>query len=69
MIKNREILQKFEKEFVRKEINNILKNIRLVEAMFNEAVSLGVFPLKEPLSGIEIDIKIAKAINSVSKTP
>lgn len=37
--------------------------------MYREAVSLGIIPLKDPLEGVEIDIKIAEVINSVSSTP
>jgi hypothetical protein len=68
MIKNRKELRKFEDELVQTEKVNIIKNFRTVDAMHKEAVSLGIFPLKDTLSGIEIDIKIAKVINSVSKT-
>ena len=68
MIKNREELQKFENEIIGKEKVDILKNFHLVDAMYKEAVSLGIFPLKDPLAGIEIDIKIAKVVNRVSKT-
>jgi len=67
MIKNKAILQKFEEEMIKKEKVNILKNFRLVEDMYKEAVFLGVFPPRGSLSGIEVDIKIAKAVNSVSK--
>ncbi len=66
MIKSREELQKFENEIIRKEKVNILKNFRLVDAMYKEAVSLGVFPMKDALAGLEVDLKIAKVINSVS---
>lgn len=69
MIKNRKILQKFEDEAAKREKVDVLKNMRIVEAMYKEAVLLGAFPLKDPLSGIEIDIKIAKVLNSVSSTP
>jgi len=58
-----------EKEIIRKERPDFARNIRIVEAMNEEAVSLGVFPPKDKLSGLDIDIKIAKVINSVSKTP
>ena len=66
MIKNNEF-QKFEMEMVRKEKVDIMRNFRIVESLYNEAVSLGVIPLKNPLEGLEVDIKIAKVINSVSK--
>jgi len=67
MIKNKGTLQRFEKEIIQKEKVDISKNFRLVEAMYKEAVSLGVFPPEDALSGIEVDLKIAKVINSVSK--
>ncbi len=69
MIKNPDLLQKFEDEFTQREKADFLKNIRLVDAMYREAVSLGIFPLKDPLDGVETDIKIAEVINSVSSTP
>jgi hypothetical protein len=38
-----------------------------VEALYREAVALGVFPLQDSLEGLEVDIRIAKVVNSVSK--
>jgi len=69
MIKNPDILKTLEKNMIRSEKIDIQKNFRIFEAMYTEAVALGVFPLKDPLEGIEIDIKIAKAVNSVSTDP
>jgi hypothetical protein len=68
MIKDKKYLLEFEKEIIRSKKADIANNIRIVEALYKEAVSLGVFPLKNPLEGIEVDIKIAKVINSVSET-
>ncbi len=68
MIKDKKYLHEFEKEIIRSKKADIANNIRIVEALYKEAVSLGVFPLKDPLEGIEVDIKIAKVINSVSET-
>ncbi len=64
MITNDEF-RKFEIEFVKKERVDIEKNFRLVEALYHEAVTLGVLPPKKPLDGIEVDLKIAKVVNSV----
>jgi hypothetical protein len=36
-----------------------------VDALYKEAVTLGIIPLKNPLDGIEVDLKIAKVINRV----
>jgi hypothetical protein len=68
MIKNRDRLQEFEAEIIQKEKVDILKNFRLVDAMYEEALSLGAFSKENVLDGLDKDIKLAKAINSVSKT-
>jgi len=34
--------------------------------MYDEAVALGVIPMKDPLDGLEVDLKIAKVVNCVS---
>ncbi len=59
----------FEEELIRREKPDLKRNLKIVEALYQEAVSLGVFPLKDPLEGLEVDIRIAKVINSVQKTP
>lgn len=69
MIKNPEKLRQFENELIRKEKLNVLKNFRIVDAMYKEALALGVFPMKDALSDIEVDIKIARVVNSVSDSP
>jgi transcriptional regulator with XRE-family HTH domain len=58
-------LQKFELDFIKKEKVDIVRNFHMVEALYKEAVSLGIIPLKNPLDGIEVDLKIAKVVNSV----
>jgi len=69
LVKNGEAVRSLEKAILRKEKTDFSRNIRLVEAMHKEAVFLGAFPPQDKLSGLDIDIKIARAINSVSKTP
>jgi hypothetical protein len=67
MIRNNEF-QQFEMEFVRKEKLDVIRNFQIEEALYQEAVALGILPLKNPLDGLEVDIEIARVINSVSKT-
>jgi hypothetical protein len=55
-------------EIERKERLDISKRFRIVEALYEEAVALGTLPLKDPLEGLEVDIRIAKVINHVPKT-
>jgi hypothetical protein len=57
--------EKFEKELLRKEKIDIKKKFQIMSALYKEAVTLGIFPLKDPLEGLEVDIRIAKVVNSV----
>ncbi len=66
MIMNNEF-RRFEIEILRNEKLDVKKKFKIVEALYKEAVALGVFPLKDSLEGVEVDIRIAKVINSVSK--
>jgi len=58
-------LLKLELHFLRRGEVDRTKNFHIVEALYNEAVTLGILPLKNPLDGIEVDLKIAKVVNSV----
>lgn len=68
MVKNNSRLREFKDNFVRKNKPDLMKNLQLLDSLYKEAKALSVFPLQEPLSGLDIDIKIAKVINSVPKT-
>ena len=65
MIKNKALLVQFEREFARKEKIDYSKKLEIFDGMLEEAIYFKVLPLNNPLEGIEIDIKIAEAINSV----
>lgn len=68
MIINNPILKNFEKEWIQNNPSNYKRNLRYFEALFKEAQLLGVFPLKNPLEGIEVDIRLAQSLNYVRKT-
>lgn len=68
MIRNSKIVHEFEKELIIKEKPDVMKNFHMVDSMYEEAVALGVIPMKDPLDGLEIDLKIAKVVNHVSAT-
>ena len=59
--------RRFEIELLRNENLGLAKKFKIVEALYEEDVALGVFPLKDSLEGLEVDIRIAKVINSVSR--
>lgn len=68
MIRDSKILKEFEDSFIRHE-GRLPYNqaARIFSDMWKEAVNLGVLPPKEPLEGIEVDINIAKVLNSCLK--
>lgn len=68
MIINSEEVRKFEQDLLRKEKADMAKNFRIVDALYREAVALGVFPLRDPLDGLGTDIRIAGLVNSVSES-
>ena len=51
MITNRKEVDKFEKELLRNEKVDVKKNVSIINGLYDEAVALGVFPLKDPLEG------------------
>lgn len=67
MIKNPEILARFEDEEIKKEKLSYKEALKIFENLWKEGVRLGVLPPEDPLEGIETDIRIAKFLNSCSK--
>jgi hypothetical protein len=65
MIKNPKLLVELEEKELKREKSDYESALRIFEAMWQEAMLLGVIPLKDPLEGIEVDIKIAGILNSV----
>ncbi len=67
MIKNVHLIEKMEKDFISRQKLSYKQSLHIFESMWDEAVRLGILPPIDPLEGIEVDIKIAKVINSCSK--
>lgn len=53
----------FEKEQMRQEPPDYFRNLRVFEALFQEALLLGALPLRDPLEGIDVDIRLAQVID------
>jgi hypothetical protein len=68
MITNPKKLREFEQKILKKDKTGIDQRFCLLDAMFKEALALGVFPFKDPLEGLETDIKTAKVVKSVRKS-
>ncbi len=63
MLKREPILETFEKLQMQKSQPDYFKHLRVFEALYQEAKQLGVFPLKDPLEGIDVDIHLAMVLN------
>lgn len=63
MLKRCALLEEFEKAQMRREPPDYARNLRIFEALFQEARFLGALPPQDRLEGIEVDIRIARAIN------
>lgn len=63
MIRRTALLEEFEKAQMRRQPADYFRNLEIFEAMYREAKALGALPLKNPLEGIEVDIRLAKALN------
>lgn len=65
MIKNATKLKKFERSLIIKKKLSYREALKVYETMHREAVRLGIINSKNILDGIEVDIRIAKALNSL----
>jgi hypothetical protein len=50
---------------LKKEKLDYASALRILDSMWDEGRKLGVLPLRDPLEGIEVDIRIAKILNDV----
>jgi hypothetical protein len=70
MIKKPEILKQFDEQFISSQGRVSYEQSRcLFSAMWREGVTLGVLPPADPLEGIEVDIHIARILNSCLTKP
>jgi hypothetical protein len=70
MIKDAEILKKFEHNFISGEGHlPYAQSRKIFTAMWQEGVTLGVLPSVEPLAGIEVDIRVARILNTCLTKP
>ena len=66
MIKNKARLNRFYKKLVERENISHRQALSIYEALHKEAVSLGIINSQNILEGLEVDLRIAKAINGLN---
>lgn len=67
MIQNRDRLNEFERELTRKENLSHKEALAIYEALHKEAVALGVISSENILDGIEVDLRIARAMSRLNR--
>jgi hypothetical protein len=65
LIKDPKYWEEFERKLSASTKADYQTNLKIFEELMAYAKSLGKFPCENPLEGIEVDIRIAKILNSV----
>jgi hypothetical protein len=63
MIRNPKLLRSLEASLARNEPADFVRNQRIFSALYQEACSIGVLPMENPMDGIENDIRLARILN------
>lgn len=66
MVKNKVKLDKFYQKLIEEENISHKKALSIYEMLHREAVSLGAINSENILEGLEVDLRIAKAINGLT---
>jgi predicted RNase H-related nuclease YkuK (DUF458 family) len=66
MIRNKVKLNKFYQKLIEEENISYKEALSIYEALHKEAVSLGIINSENILDGLEVDLRIAKAINGLT---
>ena len=66
MIRNWHKLNKFNQKLIREENLSYKEALSIYEALHKEAVSLGIINSENILEGLEVDLRMAKAINGLT---
>ncbi len=64
MMRNVSLLKAFERDLIRNLPADYRQNVPVFEALYHEARTLGILPLKNPLDGIEVDLRLARVLNA-----
>lgn len=63
MIRDWSAWTEWERRWIEEQPTNFESNLRMLNAMYGWARQLGAFPPADPMEGIEVDIRIARALN------
>ncbi len=69
MIRDTALWEQFEAQWQQSQESSLETNLDLLEVLLQHARSLGVWPPKTPLEGIEHDLLLAKMVNTYAEKP
>lgn len=65
MIKNKRILEEFNKSYIRQERRSYCQRLKLYDGLLREAKYLKKIPSKDPLEEIDSCLRVARILNSL----
>lgn len=65
MIRRTSRLEEFQRQLARQENLSYMEAVRIFDALHAEAVSLGAISHENILEGLEVDLRIARAVNGL----
>ena len=65
MLKPSASFREFEDGLIASTPVDVRRNFQIQQWLYEHAVKLGIFPLRDPLEGIELKIHVAKVLNRV----
>ena len=63
MIQNPHLIEAVKKAQMKLSTPDYFRNLTIFEGLYREAKTLGVLPAKDPLEGIDTDIRLAGILN------
>jgi hypothetical protein len=69
MIKDVKYWEEWEREYIRSQPVDVARNIAIFDAMYQHARAIGAVPPADPMEGIEVKIRIARALNVHTPDP
>jgi len=67
MIRDARALEEFERRFLQEHRLTHRQALALLDGLWAEGRALGVLPPRDPLAGIDVDIRVAATLNSCSR--
>jgi len=65
MIRDPAMLREWEEQYARSQPVDFRHNLRVFESLYEEARSLGILPLVDPLEGLEDTLSLARKLHAV----